>query len=222
MAGLDDVFAVLDQSAPQILIAPSRAERVVAVGRVMGEAGAARVREMSEEDRLALLRLSQQVEAIAQSLDRMTQPMAQQSHTGATLISGYKRTAEPAPAVFNVSGQTQLPDPRMVRQVIANRQVRTRFFDAELFGDPACDMLLDLTAAHGEGAQVLVTSLCIAAAVPATTALRWLTQMVESGIFVRVPDPADKRCAFIALSDRSLTAMAGYFASLRAPMTLAA
>lgn len=222
MAGLDDVFAVLDQSAPQILIAPSRAERVVAVGRVMGEAGAARVREMSEEDRLALLRLSQQVEAIAQSLDRMTQPMAQQSHTGATLISGYKRTAEPAPAVFNVSGQTQLPDPRMVRQVIANRQVRTRFFDAELFGDPACDMLLDLTAAHGEGAQVLVTSLCIAAAVPATTALRWLTQMVESGIFVRVPDPADKRRAFIALSDRSLTAMAGYFASLRAPMTLAA
>ena len=222
MAGLDDVFAVLDQSAPQILIAPSRAERVVAVGRVMGEAGAARVREMSEEDRLALLRLSQQVEALAQSLDRMTQPMAQQSHTGATLISGYKRTVEPASAVFNVSGQTQLPDPRMVRQVIANRQARTRFFDAELFGDPAWDMLLDLTAAHGEGAQVSVTSLCIAAAVPATTALRWLTQMVESGIFVRVPVPADKRRAFIALSDRSLTAMAGYFASLRTPMTLAA
>lgn len=222
MAGLDDVFAVLDQSAPQILISPSRAERVVAVGRVMGEAGAARVREMSEEDRLALLRLSQQVEAIAQSLDRMTQPMAQQSHPAATLISGYKRSTEPAPAVLAGSGQTQLPDPRMVRQVIANRQARARFFDAELFGDPAWDMLLDLTAAHGEGAQVSVTSLCIAAAVPATTALRWLTQMVESGIFVRVPDPADKRRAFIALSDRSLTAMAGYFASLRSPMTLAA
>lgn len=222
MAGLDDVFAVLDQSAPQILIAPSRAERVVAVGRVMGEAGAARVREMSEEDRLALLRLSQQVEAIAQSLDRMTQPLAQQSPPGTTLISGFKRSAETAPAAFAASGQAQLPDPRMVRQAIANRQARARFFDAELFGDPAWDMLLDLTAAHGEGAQVSVTSLCIAAAVPATTALRWLTQMVESGIFVRVPDPADKRRAFIALSDRSLAAMAGYFASLRAPMTLAA
>ena len=46
--------------------------------------------------------------------------------------------------------------------------------------------------------------------------------MVESGIFIRVPDPAGKRRAFIALSDRSLTAMAGYFASLRAPLTLAA
>jgi hypothetical protein len=46
--------------------------------------------------------------------------------------------------------------------------------------------------------------------------------MVESGIFIPVPDPADKRRAFIALSDRSLTAKAGYFASLRAPLTLAA
>ncbi|MCZ8370431.1 MAG: hypothetical protein O9293_10780 [Porphyrobacter sp.] len=68
--GLDDVFAVLDQSNPQILVSPSRAERVIAVGRVMGEAGAARLREMGEEDRVALLRFSQQVEAIARSLDR--------------------------------------------------------------------------------------------------------------------------------------------------------
>ncbi|MEO0056785.1 MAG: hypothetical protein RIT17_221 [Pseudomonadota bacterium] len=222
MAALDDVFAVLDQSNPQILVAPSRAERVVAVGRIMGEAGASRVREMSEDDRLALLRLSQQVEAIAHSLDRLSQPVAQPGHTGATSLSDYKRAAEAAPMVFGAGSPSQLPDPQMVRQVIANRQARARFFDAELFGDPAWDMLLDLTAAHGEGAQVSVTSLCIAASVPATTALRWLTQMVESGIFVRVPDPADKRRAFIALSDRSLAAMAGYFASLRAPMTLAA
>ena len=225
MDALDDVFAVLDQSNPQILVAPSRAERVVAVGRVMGEAGASRVREMSEEDRLALLQLSQQVEAIAHSLDRLSQPMAQASHPGTTSLSEYKRDyrgGDPVPPGFGTGAAAPLPDPRMVRQVIANRQARARFFDAELFGDPAWDMLLDLTAAHGEGVQVSVTSLCIAAAVPATTALRWLTQMIESGIFVRVPDPADRRRAFIALSDRSLTAMAGYFASLRGPVTLAA
>lgn len=225
MDALDDVFAVLDQSNPQILVAPSRAERVVAVGRVMGEAGASRVREMSEEDRLALLQLSQQVEAIAHSLDRLSQPLAQASRPGATSLSEYKRDyrgGDPVPPGFGTGAAAPLPDPRMVRQVIANRQARARFFDAELFGDPAWDMLLDLTAAHGEGVQVSVTSLCIAAAVPATTALRWLTQMVESGIFVRVPDPADRRRAFIALSDRSLTGMAGYFASLRGPVTLAA
>jgi hypothetical protein len=222
MAGLDDVFAVLDQSNPQILIDPSRAERVVAVGRVMGEAGASRVREMAEEDRLALLRLSQQVEAIAHSLDRISNPGTEQ----ALVLGEHKRDyrgAEPSPSGFGAAnGKPQLPDPRMVRQVIANRQARGRFFDPALFGDPAWDMLLDLAAAHGEGAQVSVTSLCIAAGVPATTALRWLTQMVESGIFIRVPDPADRRRAFIALSDQSLAGMAGYFASLRAPVTLAA
>jgi len=221
MAGLDDVFAVLDQSAPQILVAPSRAERVVAVGRVMGEAGAARVRDMAEEDRVALLRLSQQVEAIAHSLDRISQP----DSAGATSLNEFKRDyrgADAAPTSFGAVSQPQLPDPRMVRQVIANRQARAKFFDPALFGDPAWDMLLDLTAAHGEGAQVSVTSLCIASGVPATTALRWVTQMVETGIFRRVPDPADKRRAFIALSDRSLAGMAGYFASLRAPVTLAA
>lgn len=227
LAGLDDVFAVLDQSNPQILVSPSRAERVVAVGRVMGEAGAARLREMGEEDRVALLRLSQQVEAIAHSLDRMGH-----APSPASVFSDMKRDyREAEPLAFGSFGAASagtppagsaLPDPQVVRQIIANRQARARFFDPELFGDPAWDMLLDLTAAHGEGVRVSVSSLCIAAGVPATTALRWLTQMVESGIFERVPDPADKRRAFIALSEKALRAMSGYFASLRTPLLQAA
>lgn len=225
MAALDDVFAVLDQSVPEILIEPSRAERVVAIGRVMGAAGAARVREMAEEDRLALLRLSQQVEAIAHSLDRLSHAEALSApDSAATSLNDFRRDHRSGGTMQAGFAGTaaQLPDPRMIRDLIANRQARAKFFDPALFGDPAWDMLLDLAAAHGEGAQVSVTSLCIAAGVPATTALRWLTQMVESGIFLRLPDPADKRRAFIALSDRSVTAMARYFASLRTPMTLAA
>lgn len=141
----------------------------------------------------------------------------------AGLVSGFgsANPAELARPVVPISGPP-LPDPQMVRQVIANRQARSRFFDPELFGDPAWDMLLDLTAAHAKGARVSVTSLCIAAGVPATTALRWLTQMVESGIFLRVPDPADKRSAFIALSEKAIAAMSGYFASLRTPVLQAA
>lgn len=224
LAGLDDVFAVLDQCNPQILVAPSRAERVIAVGRAMGEAGAARLRDMGEEARIALLRLSQQVEAIAHSLDRMSHAPAGE----APMLGEMKRDYR-APEARLMGGMAMvrsdapsLPDPQMVRQIIANRQARGRFFDPALFGDPAWDMLLDLTAAHGEGARVSVTSLCIAAGVPATTALRWLTQMVESGIFVRVPDLADRRRAFIALSDKALAGMSAYFASLRTPVLQAA
>ncbi len=228
LAGLDDVFAVLDQSNPQILVSPSRAERVIAVGRIMGEAGAARLREMGEEDRVALLRLSQQVEAIAHSLDRMGRPPVAVPKSGQSAVGEVRRDyAARQPGVQGgfsaaVPGGPPLPDPRTVRQIIANRQARARFFDAELFGDPAWDMLLDLTAAHAEGARISVTSLCIAAGVPATTALRWLTQMVESGIFVRVPHPADRRRAFIGLSDQAVAAMSGYFASLRTPVLEAA
>ena len=236
MDGLDPVFAVMDLSAPQILISPSRAERMIAVGRMMGESGAGCLREMGDEERVALLRLSQQVEAIAHSLDRLEHSNANATRfappaaTGPSALNDFKRDfRDPEPVkTFGAGKPTQaeagtvVPDPRMVRQVIANRQARGRFFDAALFGDPAWDMLLDLTAAHGEGVQVSVTSLCIAADVPATTALRWLTQMVETGIFVRVPDPVDKRRALVALSEKAISAMAGYFASLGAPITMTA
>src|ERR1700712_10677 len=72
VAALDDVFACLDQSNPQLLVEPSRAERVVALGRVLAQIPSLRVRELGEEDRLMLLRLTEQVAQIAQRLERMT------------------------------------------------------------------------------------------------------------------------------------------------------
>ena len=229
LEALDDVFAALDQSGPQILIEPSRAERVVAVGRVLTGISGGRVREMSGEDRLALLRLSQQVEAIAQQLDRISSQDASEE----VRLSEFKqewRGASPAPvfaglskdAVGIRSASPPLPDPKIVRRMIAQRQARSKFFDAELFSDPAWDMLLDLTAAHAEQARVSVTSLCIAAGVPATTALRWIKQMVDSGLFERIDDASDRRRAFIALSERSLDAMTRYFASIEMQMARAA
>lgn len=228
LGALDDVFGLMDQSAPDILIAPSRAERVLAVGRACGEAGAARLREMSEEERLHLLQLSNQVDAIARSLDRLS---AVQSGAGgewgAPTASSPAASLEETKREYRAPDQglrhaRSLPDPKLVRQIIANRGRRARFFDAHLFADPAWDMLLDLTAAHGEGQKVSVTSLCIAASVPATTALRWLTQMVETGVFCRVADPLDKRRVFIELSEGAQAGMAGYFASLQEPLAFAA
>ena len=102
--------------------------------------------------------------------------------------------------------------------MIAARQARAKFFDRELFADPAWDMLLDLTAAQAEDQRVSVTSLCIAAEVPATTALRWIKQLVDTGVFKRVADPTDRRRAFIALSEQSTQAMARYFAEVEMPL----
>jgi DNA-binding MarR family transcriptional regulator len=89
--------------------------------------------------------------------------------------------------------------------------MRARFFDGDLFADPAWDMLLDLTAAHAEHAKVSVTSLCIASGVPPTTALRWIGQMTEAGLLQRMEDETDRRRAFIALTAKAEEAMCGYF-----------
>lgn len=220
---LDDVFAALDQSDPQILVQPSRAERVVAVGRVLADIAGRRLREMGDEDRLALLRLSQQVESIAKQLDRISMPDAPREQGLSEFKQGWRGNEDRAPAIGSrLAASPPLPDPRIVRTMIAQRQARSKFFDAELFSDPAWDMLLDLTAAHAEHTRVSVTSLCIAAGVPATTALRWIKQLVDTGIFERIADSSDKRRAFIALSERSVDAMARYFAAIDNPLAKAA
>lgn len=218
---LDGVFAALDQCDPQILVQPSRAERIIAVGRVLADVGNARVREMTEDDRLSLLHLSRQVEAIAHKLEGLSDSNgALRAHVGANADVGERSPDPHAPANsqrFN-SARPPLPDPRLVRKLISARQARAKYFEGELFADPAWDMLLDLTAAQAEHSRVSVTSLCIAAEVPATTALRWIKQLVESGVFVRIADPSDRRRAFIALSDTSSEAMARYFAEVEMPL----
>jgi len=103
-----------------------------------------------------------------------------------------------------------------VRALIRRRRTRDRFFEEGLFADPAWDMLLDLYAARLEGGRVCVSSLCYAAAVPATTALRWIGQMTEAGLLVREADPRDKRRQYVELTDRSIASMNGYFLSLAA------
>jgi len=109
----------------------------------------------------------------------------------------------------------------LVRKMIRQRQLRAKFFDGELFADPAWDMLLDLTAARAEHTRVSVTSLCIASGVPPTTALRWIGQMTQSGLLERVEDESDRRRAFIALSNTAADAMARYFAELgRSPRAI--
>ena len=222
MDALDDVFAALDQSCPQILVEPSRAERIVAVGQVLARLPNARVREMAEEDRLGLLHLARQVESIAQQLEGFSH----KAEGGEARLSDFKRDwngpEKDAPVAFRSATHPPLPEPSLVRRKIAARQARAKFFESELFADPAWDMLLDLTAAHAEHQRVSVTSLCIAAGVPATTALRWIRQLVECGVFERIADRTDKRRAFIALSDRSLEAMARYFAEVEAPLAKAA
>lgn len=102
-----------------------------------------------------------------------------------------------------------------VRALIRARRLRDRFFPAEVFADPAWDMMLDLLAARLAEKRVSVSSLCIAAAVPPTTALRWIRQLTDRGIFLRIDDPADGRRVFIELSDDAARALMAWATVVR-------
>ena len=223
MAALDDVFGCLDRSQPQILVEPSRAERVIALGRALARVPDLRLRELSDDDRLTLLRLTEQVGQIAERLERMDGGVPQsrgddplfrfQSPAPDFNGAGGAGEGDPGDRLVRAS-RPSLPDPRLMRRIIRQRQLRSRFFDGELFADPAWDILLDLTAARAEHTRVSVTSLCIASGVPPTTALRWIGQLTDVGLLDRIEDETDRRRAFIALSDKGADAMARYFAEL--------
>lgn len=101
-------------------------------------------------------------------------------------------------------------DAGQIRAVIRARRLRDHFFKRDLFADPAWDMLLDLMAARLEQQRVAVSSLCIAAAVPPTTALRWIKTLCDQGLFVRVADSQDGRRVFIELSDQAAGGLEAY------------
>ncbi len=222
LAALDHVFCSFDLSNPQILVDATRSEHLVALGVIIAKTTKMKVRDLSDDDRVTLLKLAEQVGQIADRLDGLSRPVMA---AGKSDDGGAFRFESPDPVFSGKdledssdrlvrAARPALPDPRLVRRIIHQRQLRARFFGGELFADPAWDMLLDLTAARAEHKRVSVTSLCIASGVPPTTALRWIAQMKEFGLVERVQDSADKRRAFIALTDKAADAMARYFAQL--------
>lgn len=80
----------------------------------------------------------------------------------------------------------------------------------DLFGEPAWDVLLDLYIAHCCGKRTAVSSACLAARVPPTTALRYIKSLCEKGMAERFPDERDRRRLWLQLSPRAIRAMDEY------------
>jgi DNA-binding transcriptional ArsR family regulator len=98
-----------------------------------------------------------------------------------------------------------------VRDLLRARRIRADFLPGDLFADPAWDMMLDLLAARLDHERVSVSSLCIAAAVPPTTALRWIRTLTDKGLVERQADPHDGRRVFIALAQEAADALTRWF-----------
>lgn len=103
---------------------------------------------------------------------------------------------------------------RTLRWVLSSRALRQRHFAGELFADPAWDILLDLTRALLAGEEVSVSSVCIAAAVPTSTALRRVSRLTKAGLVRRWKDPRDHRRDLVALTDIAVSEMRAYLCAV--------
>lgn len=86
------------------------------------------------------------------------------------------------------------------REEVRRRSDRRLVLGPDLLAEPAWDMMLDLYIARATGRRVAVSSLCVAADVPITTALRWIRTLERSGFLVRERDRVDRRRSFVDLS----------------------
>ncbi len=89
---------------------------------------------------------------------------------------------------------------KMAEDELRRRKMRARFLPAELFGEGAWSVLLDLFVSEQHGRKVSTTSACIAADVPGTTALRWLDVLESKGLIERTSAERDKRVKYVSLT----------------------
>ncbi|WP_179102092.1 MarR family transcriptional regulator [Sphingopyxis sp. KK2] len=228
LGALDRVAAIVPAAIrTEWLVDADAADRLVALAAASRSQGAA-VHDVARDDAMERIdRLQDEVARIARLLGDLS---------GQRGLPGTPPAFVPRDEDFgDAGGQVRAPvrdyaapprsfepDERMVhrqrakavRRMLRQRRMREQYFPADLFADPAWDMLLDLYAARLERQPVSVSSLCIAAAVPATTALRWIKTMTDAGLFLREADPHDGRRIFIGLAEAAFDALARYFEAL--------
>lgn len=228
LAGLDRVMAAIpDGLRTEYLVDADATERLVALAAARRTPHMA-VHDIARDD--AMERIDRLQEEVAR-ISRLLGDLAGQRGLGGMSMglvpwndeaAEYPGQVRSPPRDYAAIPRSFVPEERSldrqrakaVRRMLRQRRMREQYFPADLFADPAWDMLLDLYAARLERQPVSVSSLCIAAAVPATTALRWIKTMTDAGLFLREADPHDGRRIFIALAEGACDALARYFEAL--------
>lgn len=106
-----------------------------------------------------------------------------------------------------VLAQRELTRGEAAQLLLKARRKRDSIFGADLFEDPAWNIMLDLYSSTLRGKTVTVSDLCVASGTSATTALRRIGTLVDLGLIERVPDAADRRRVLVNQTDFGRAAM---------------
>ena len=100
-------------------------------------------------------------------------------------------------------------------EACAARRRLYALFGRRLFCDPSWDILLELFVSTLEDRKVTVSTACMAACAPTTTALRHIAYLVQEGLVVRRPHPGDARSTYLELTESAVTRLTQYFSESR-------
>lgn len=225
--GVDDAMALLEGPGTDILCEPANDDilSLLVMTALQAERSheAPRLHDSARDDAARIEQLSAEVRRLATIIERLTlRNESGEIDIAVPVRAGYRgmnggdgRIHETTRGYEGAPGQAGTPTPGEIRAMLRARRLREQFLPPELFADPAWDMILDLMAARLSGQRVSVSSLCIAAAVPPTTALRWIRQLTERGVFARIDDPADGRRVFIEITDEAAEAFSSWTSAVR-------
>ena len=87
------------------------------------------------------------------------------------------------------------------RRLLENRRKRIAIFGAQMFAEPAWDMLL-LLFLSGRGRRQTQSSLCELSGASRSTAMRWIEFLAGRGLVRREDHPTDKRHNFVSLTEK--------------------
>lgn len=101
----------------------------------------------------------------------------------------------------------------MAKSLLDQRRARRRFLPAELFHEPAWDMLLALFVARHDY-PMNIKALVATSDAPVTTSQRWVEHLYKLRLINRVIDPTDRRRVEISLNEAGQDAIVRYLTEI--------
>lgn len=98
-----------------------------------------------------------------------------------------------------------------INAIIEARKLREDAFSADMFFDPAWDIILFLMRAKLRNEQMTITRLCQDTPIPYTTVLRWVSDLERRGYILKSNDPLDGRRIFLALSPKAVASLKKWY-----------
>lgn len=95
----------------------------------------------------------------------------------------------------------------LAQRIYDARRKRDATLPKRIFSEPSWDILLDLFIAASSGHPVKLSSVCVACALPAVSAMRWLNVLHHEGLIECLEDEDAGQISHVKLSDSGLQLM---------------